>query len=389
MSQKKIIISVIVSLAAGIILSVALQNYKKNKENQKDAREAITENPFYEEFRSVGTRNGLNMEFTRHASCYKTTQLKIEDVPLLGYAPKSCDILLVGDSTMAWGMIPEVIEQMTGLKVGVFSSEALILNMTIARLIDNLASYYLKDDGLLIISFGSWTQEQNAQSMVLVYIDWICNVANMNNTEFAAYMEKWKKEQTERGSFNLTRMLGFPGYRESIGSLKLSIAYKYGLSLLQLQLYNDYIEPYLNPTWHNKKMEMKAKVHCTMRWNNRSIIMYSADLGKRSVHSESPPDPSYKNKDIEIVSGILKKIPGRKAYQIHITIDDSKYTRLRSIYNTYYKGSFGLIDLGREHPKDATYEVDEKEHTINTGGFYQSILIGKFLKKNFRTLGKQ
>ena len=390
MSQKKIIISIIATLLTGAVVSAALQAYKTAAEKEREAQEAITDNPFYDEFRSAGSRYGLNVEFARHASCVKGTQLKLEEIPLLGYGPKSCDILLVGDSSMAWGIVPEVIEQMTGLKVGVFTSEALILNVTIARFIDNLASYYLKDDGLLILSFGGWTQEQDAHSIVLVYVDWIYNVARMNNAEFAAYMEKWKKERIGgTGSDGLLRMLSFPTYRKSVKELKNSLEKNYGLSLFQLPLYNDYIEPYINPKWHNQKMEMKSKVRCYLRWNNRSIAMYSSDQGKHSIHSEALPDPAYKNKDIAIVSAMLKKIPCRKAYQIHINYDDSKYARLRSIYASYYRDSFGLIDLGIEHPKNESYEVDEKEHTINTGGFYQSVLIGKFLKNNFTTLGKK
>lgn len=389
MSHKKILISIIASLLIGAIMSAALQVYKTKREKEREAREAITENPFYDEFRSAGSRYGLNMDFTRNAACVKGTQLKLDDIPLLNDSPGSCDILLVGDSTMAWGLVPEVIEQMTGLKMGVFASEALILNKTVARLIDNLASYYLKDDGLLILSFGGWTQEQDANSMVLVYVDWIYSVANMNNAEFAAYMENRKRERkVGGGSAGLVRNLSFSRYRNSVKELKKTLEYTWGMSLFQIPLYNDYIEPFINPKWHAMKMEMKSKIKCYLRWNDRSIVMYSSDQGKRSIHSEAGPDPSYKNRNIAIVSALLKKIPCRKAFQIHINFEDSRYAKLRSMYSSYYRDSFGLIDLGIEHPKNESYEVDEKEHTINTGGFYQSLLMGKYLKRNFSSLGR-
>ncbi|MBN1496371.1 MAG: hypothetical protein JXA07_06355 [Spirochaetes bacterium] len=389
MNSNRIIISIIATLLTGAVASMALNACQKRLKKEKQARDAVTENPFYDEFRSAGVRQGLNMDFTRHATCAGMTQLKLERIPLLSSEPGSCDVLLVGDSSMAWGMIPEVIEQMTGLTVGVFASEALILNVTVARLIDNLASYYLKKDGLLILSFGGWTQEQGAHSMVLVYAEWIYGAANMNNAEFAAYMEKWRSERAA-GEYagGLLDRLGFSSYRKSIKKLKSSLADELGLSLFQVSLYNDYIEPYINPRWHKQKMEMKSKIKCYLRWNDRSIVMHTADQGKRSIHSETPADPAYANADIAIVSSMLKRIPFRKAYQIHINFDDSKYARLRSIYNAYYRDSFNLIDLGREHPKNESYEVDEKEHTINAGGFYQSILIGGFLKKNYTSLGR-
>lgn len=132
-------------------------------------------------------------------------------------------------------------------------------------------------------------------------------------------------------------------------------------------------------------------IRCYLRWNNRSVVMYMPGKGheKKSRHSESKADPVYRNKDVAAVSAILNKIPCRKAYQIHINFDDAKYAKLRSIYSAYYRESFGLIDLGLEHPKNESYEVDEKEHTVNTGSLYQSILIGKALKRDFASLGRK
>ncbi len=366
-----------------------LQQLYVESVRKKQSKNAITDNPFYDEFQKVGARYGLNMEFTKHASCMMGSQLQLEELPLLAKGPKSCDILLVGDSSMAWGLIPEVVEQMTGLTVGTFTSEALILNVTTAKMIHNLTSYYLKDSGLLILSFGGWTQEQDANSMVLVYPGWINNVAGLNKAGFAEFIEKWKAARLGGGRKSILEQLAFSEFRKYIGVLKFKLAVTYHLTLLQLPLYAEYIEPVVNPKWYKRKKEMKALIQCYLRWNNRSVVMYASDLGKKSKHSVAPPDPKYSNKDIKVVSEILNKIPCRKAYQIHINFDDTKYARLRSIYNTYYHDTFGLIDLGREHPENDAYQVDDKEHAVNSGSFYQSILIGMVLKRDFASLGKK
>jgi hypothetical protein len=389
MSSKKITIFIIATLLAGALASILLQDFYVKNEQKKQLQNTITENPFYDDFRKAGARYGLNMEFTQHASCMLGSQLELEKLPLLAMGPKSCDMLLVGDSSMAWGLIPEVVEQITGLKMGVFASEALILNVTTAKMIRNLASYYLKDDGLLILSFGGWTQEQDANSMVLVYANWIYSAAGMDEAGFKKFIEQWKTYQLGGARKSILQQLAFSEYRKSIVELRISMGRTWHLTLLQLPLYAEYIEPVVNPKWYRHKKEMKALIRCYLRWNNRSIVMYAPGLGKKSKHSETPPDPEYRNKDIAVVSAILNRIPCRKAYQIHMNFDDAKYARLRSIYNTYYRNSCGLIDLGVEHPKETSYEIDEKEHTINTGGFYQSILIGRTLKRDFAVLGKK
>ena len=390
MSSRNIIVFVIVTLLAGSLLSVFLQTAYVGHEKEQRAKNDITENPFYDEFRKTGARYGLDMGFTKNAGCMTGTQLDLEKMPLLAKGPKSCDILLVGDSSMAWGLIPEVVEQMTGLVMGTFTSEALILNITTASMIRNLASYYLKDDGLLILSFGGWTQEQDANSMVLVYSSWIYSAAGLNEEGFKKFIEEWRSSRL--GSRRaMLQQIAFSEYRKYIAEVKQTLGKNYYLSLLQLPLYSEYIEPVVNPGWYKHKKAMKEMIRCFLRWNNRSIVMYMPGHDRKymSKHSESRPDPKFRNKDIEAVSKILNAIPCRKAYQIHINFADAKYAKLRSIYNTYYRESCGLIDLGMEHPKDESYEVDEKEHTVNTGGFYQSVLIGKALKRDFASLGRK
>jgi hypothetical protein len=387
MTPKKIIILLIITLLFGTAASMLLQDLYIKHYEEEQSRNAITENPFYDEFQRVGKQYGLNMEFTKNAGCMPGSQLPLDRQSLLSKGPKSCDVLLVGDSSMAWGLIPEVVEQMTGLVMGTFTTEALILNVTTAKMIQNLATYYLKDDGLLILSFGGWTQEQNANSMVLAYPDFIYNVAGLGKSDFKKFIEQWRASQLG-GNKSMVQRVIFSEYRKSIGTVKNKLA-KMHFSLLQLPLYAEYIEPVVNPKWYKHKKEMKEMIKCYLRWNNRSIVMYAPGLGKKTKHSDTPYDPKYRNKDVETVSAILNKIPCRKAYQIHITFEDPEYVKLRSIYNVYYRNQCGLIDLGVEHPVNEAYELDEKGHTINSGGFYQSILIGKALKKDFEKLGKK
>ncbi|TFH39779.1 MAG: hypothetical protein E4G96_08705 [Chrysiogenales bacterium] len=103
--------------------------------------------------------------------------------------------------------------------------------------------------------------------------------------------------------------------------------------------------------------------------------------GVRSLHSETPADPSFSNKNTALVSAAVKKINYRKVFLVTTKHTHNKYRKLRSIYHAYYSDIAELIDLGRAHPRGESYQMDEKEHPINSGSLHQSIILGKELRK--------
>lgn len=391
MNPNKIIASIVLALVIGIAVSITLNVRDRSRKAAEAASEQFIGNPLDDEFKKIGARNGLNMNFTATSVCNKDLNFDFKRHPVLTSPRHSYDVLIVGDSSMAWGIIPEVIEQLTGLSVGLFAMEALTLNTTVAGVINNMSDYYLRPGGLLVFGFGNWTQEQGADSKVLVQTEWMNKVSKMNHGEFANFIEREKKSQNGGGGGqpeNCSSILKFPYYRGKFLSVKETLSTKYNLALFQCQVYFDYVEKFTNPRWYIVKRIMKAKIKCYLRWNNRSLTMHTLDLGIKSKYSDAPADPKYTNKDIAIVSSIIKKIDCRKAYLVHILSDDSIYARLRSIYEKYYKGSLGIIDLGKEHPVNETYPMDEKGHSVNQTGLMESILIGNFLKKNYAVLGR-
>ena len=394
MNPNKITASIALALVIGIAASITLNVRDRDRKAAEALKDRFAGNPLEDEFKKIGARYGLNMDFTRTSECNKDVVFDFKKHPVLVSPRNSYDILIVGDSSMAWGIIPEVIEQMTGRSVGLFAMEALSLNKTVAGVIGNMADYYLKPGGLLVLGFGNWTQEQGADSKVLVHTDWMNKVSKMSHGEFAAFIEREKKSLNGGGGGTSERadplpsILRFPYYRGKYQSVKDTLSIKYNLALFQCPVYFDYIEKYTNPRWHIIKKVMKAKIKCYLRWNNRSLTMHTLDMGIRSKHSEAPADPKYANNDIAAVSAMIKKIDCRKAYLIHILAEEDLYVRLRSIYEKYYKGSLGLIDLGKEHPVNESYPMDEKGHSVNSTGLMESILIGGFLKKNYATLGR-
>ena len=401
MEPRRIIAALCATFILGCAVSFALNARQKKKEREQAAREVPGPNPLYEDLKKIGAPLGLNMEFAKQAVVYRLSFPRIEDSYVLSSPARSYDVLIVGDSSVAWGLIPEVIEQITGLSVGVFAAEGLTLNKTTAKVIRNVALHFLKENGLLILAFGDWTQEQPADSKVLVSTQWMEKVAAMSPAEFASFIVP-KNIQTESAQ-TPTRCLSFLGFQEwrgIHGRVKAFVANDLGLSLNQSQFYAEYVEPFTNPVWHWIKKINLILIQGYLRWNNRSITVLLKDLdqieelkrfrdaGKleqfkvRSRRSLSPPNPSYRNVNVEQVAAIIKDIPRRKAVLVHFHSQESTYVKLRSIYNTYYRSSASLIDLGREHPADAAYPMDQKGHMINIGGMYESVSLGLYLKQH-------
>lgn len=384
MKARFISFSIIIALVLGGTVSVVLQYATKPNVTPDTKGVTHSENPLYEEYQQIGRRHGLDMQFTKYAQCDKMTFTHIVGHPLLSIEPRSLDILIFGDSCVAWGIIPEVIEQMTGLRVGLFAFEAFPLNLASVKVIDNIASYYLKPEGLFLLGFSNWFYEQNAHGPILLHSDWMYRVGGMTKSGFERYMER-ERNRDVAGEISIreiiARYVDFASYRKMYGEFKSYLGENLHLSLFQIALYGDYMEPFINPGWHNKKKSMVAQIHCFLRWNNRSVTVHKADAGTRSLYSDTPGDPSFANKHTSAVSAAVSRLGFRKVFLINLKHADKKYTKLRSIYSAYYREIAELIDLGRAHPRNESYEMDEREHPINTGSLHQSIILGKELRK--------
>jgi hypothetical protein len=179
----------------------------------------------------------------------------------------------------------------------------------------------------------------------------------------------------------IVRYLDFASYRKKYAELKNFLGEKLNLSLFQIVLYADHLEPIINPGWHNKKQSMIAQVQCFLRWNNRSVAVHMEDTGTRSLHSDTEGDASFTNTHTAAVSAAVGRLDYRKVFLVNFKHTDKKYKKLRSIYSAYYKNIAELIDLGRAHPRNESYEMDAREHPINTGSLHQSIILGTELRK--------
>lgn len=123
-------------------------------------------NPLWDDYIKIAKYYKLNLNFAKNVwnergpNDYMIHQIFKDK-------PKSIDILMFGDSSLAWGVIPEIIEQITGKKVRIYAYESNLLNTKSSKLFNKLASYYLKDDGMIIYAFAIWTQNKSTDDLII------------------------------------------------------------------------------------------------------------------------------------------------------------------------------------------------------------------------------
>lgn len=337
-------------------------------------------NPVYDKMAKIADEYGLSSDYMKEVWDERTPYDTIAS-HLYTNEPKSLDILILGDSSIAWGLIPSVLEEMTGKKVGVFSFESNLMNEMTCKLYNILAEYYLKEDGLLVLAFDLWTQEVDPNVLVLSpeHTRQLISWSQEEFDVFASNYRNSKKEKVEsfedRWSFN--------SYSDKYDKVSTVLCNDYSVGLNSYNFYQSKIEPIANPEWSTiKQVDESEELHF-LRWSYRSILCYLKDPPTQSIHSDAEASLVEPSEALIINAKAARAIPAsRKAYCITITNNHYKYQRLRGIYQKLFSDEFELIDLGRLHPKDAHYPMQSEVHMANEGGLMKSILFGQWLKDN-------
>lgn len=369
--KKKIIIILTISITLSLLLQKVIHIHEVS-----DFSEKKFQNPLYEKFSKIANEHNLDLSFTKTAWVQKgPTNYKINTI--FEEKEKSIDILFLGDSSIAWGMIPNVIEQMTGKKVAVYAYEANVLTVKTSKLFNKISQYYLKDDGIVIFSFDNWTKDKDP-NFVQISKKECDEIITWENKDFQKYAKK-----NEISFYN--KYLSFRAFESLYNQKSEYLKSRYGLYLKSPSFYEDYLEEILNPTLHASKSINKNKVRKFIRWDMNSITITNEKFNYTSIHSEIMPTIPMINKNVQLNAKAASKIYGKdKIYMVPLYYNEDNYKKSRNMYYSYYeKLEFKLSDLGTFHPKDHAYTMQYGSHMGGTGGLMKSILIGKWLKQYF------
>ncbi len=368
--------SIIISsvLIASMAVSIFIARHQAAGRPEKEFR-----NPLFEEFNAIGKKYGIDVSFARTVKNARYGSLLSRT--FLSKPKQYYDVIIIGDSSISWGLIPQAVEQMTGLKTGMVAYESLTLTDDVIKASSVIARHFLKQEGMLIFAFMSRNLTGDPSKSLGFFQSPMSFIAGMSESGFEEYV-KSELEKNSELRLSVDTLFNFESYRRLYDNARSGL--RDMLSMPEINIYQRKIEKRINPKWHSKKSRFDEDRKNFIRWDDQAVTMYKEKIEQQSIRSETPANPGYKNKNAQTLADGVKKIPFRKRFMIHISRDDAEYVRLRSIYNACYSGSCALIDLGRLHPRDASFPVIHDSHTVNTGGIYQSILLAEWLKKNER-----
>lgn len=434
-------------------------------------------NPLYTEYLELAEPHGIDVSFTQNVTVLGPADAALSEdalgFPVFCNAPKSLDVLLVGDSTMSWGVIPRVVSRLTGLRVGMFSFRAMYLNERTLRVVRRVRERYVRDGGVAIFGFDVWTQTMQPEAFrrgELVRLE------GMSDAEFQAFADQrfaecGRAQAHTKARWVDSRRRGLPGLKEDImrqvrkaaathrdavlpftgASLK---EYSSILSIVRARLhlpgtgdehpvaraFRERIHPaYFNasrsssaspPTEHadhSSGLSAATPLATESRGSRDAMAQTAESAHTNQAKPDAPLQPDATGKSARVsLSGIqflrwdretftltgpfrgrsirstapgydaypvghqqkrnarsLLDFPGRKVFLITFYSRHDLYMQQRSIFHTLYRDRLELLDLGRLHPEDRQFAMDEANHPANAGGMAKSILIGLWLREHF------
>jgi len=418
-------------VAAVVLLFAPIEaNQQQDRASKSVATESAGEqtsdlrsnNPLFPEMRKIASEYGVDVSFTRNVTTLEPYDRRLyEDslnFPIFCRERQSLDVILIGDSTLAWGVIPRVIEQLTGLKVGMFAFRSMYLNQRSMATARRIKDYYLKKGGLTIFGFDLWTQMQDPY---IFRRGELLKLEQLTAEEFEEFARKRVEEcrgtvapgasATARRRFPRGGQISsvvfpfsqesFQNYRSLLANWKRSFTNDQ-IGLREWPIARD-VRDLVNPPWSKSqvKEQIAAKSRKTneetpegdsamsltqfrfLKWDNDTLTLVGP-FKKVAVASGAPANdrlPITENQKTNAEA--LVAIPGRKAFLITFYPEETPYIKQRSIHRILYP-ELELIDLGLLQT-DVPIPMDDEDHPANIGGFRKSIMIAQWLRQNFAT----
>ena len=307
-------------------------------------------NPMHKEYTEIAAKNHLDLSFAdtvwvqpgKLPEVWAPNNYKINSI--FTRKPKSLDVLFFGDCTISWGMIPRVLEQMTGKSVAMYAYASNVLTVNTVKLFTRIADYYLKDDGIVIFSFSNWALQKDSL-VVATSLGEYKEMVAWSDEEFRNFAQKMEHSS-----------LADPGKSDT------------------------------SPVVENPKNLNRPEGIMYLRWDFDTLTEYNPSFTIKAHHSEILPKTLTRYGAMQNNAEAASKIRAKeKIFMVPLYSADQHYLSSRTIYYSYYhKRDFKLADLGRYLPVYASYTMENHRHMGNSGGLKQSVLIGKWLNDYFK-----
>ena len=320
------------------------------------------ENPVYPEFKQFALSHGIDVEnFARLQPGWKFDP---KELPIFDLQHQRVDVLLIGDSSVNYGIEPAVVEQVSGLSVATLAYPAMGVNESLLNYVGELADRLLVESGLVVFMFdpGFWSyaadRQQNQQLNELI--------EQRNQSDCLFCMKTLRTHEEHRKA---SRWMQFIDR---------------WLGLASFEFYDTVIEPLVAPNQAEKKFINNQGI----KKNERRFFL---SPGHVLVVKEEPNEaalddvdftPQPVSKKHQMLAKWLASIEQNKV--LVLPISQTAEVR-RSLYQIAHvlSSQVSLIDLNETVPAGWIVPLQNRTHMANQGIIQQSYLLGLELKKQF------
>jgi FlaA1/EpsC-like NDP-sugar epimerase len=176
---------ILILMISSLILAYGVQFVIHERIEKEVHEKKVFPNPLYSKYEAVAKKYNLDLTFTKN-TIEKRGPVNYKINTIYTKKPKSIDILFIGDSSIAWSLIPEVVEQITGKTVAVFAYESNAMTKKTAKLFDRISKYYLKNNGMLVLSFDNHLYKKNPNTLLISKQEYKEMVA-WNKAQFSSF----------------------------------------------------------------------------------------------------------------------------------------------------------------------------------------------------------
>lgn len=409
---------------AGLSDDSAVPAKNGNTRDETPDTEQKPNNPLFAEYKRRAQQMNINLDFTAVVRALVPYDSRLNkdslDLEIFCEEPRSLEVLLIGDSTMAWGVIPSVVEQRTGRKTGMFAMRSMYLNVRSMRLVQRLQRYYLKEGGITLFGFAIWTQLQEPD---IVRRSELFKLTEYSDEEFERFVAQRRascdpsaaepvpvpeRRLPMTAEPRMFSRASLEEYTKELDEVREDLRQRVG-SLRESTLSRQFRQ-WAHPAWFNVhtpaqpaepprtapgrtmrpdlygdyRENISLRSFQFVRWDHQTLTA-TGPFVLRSIPSHAPFDPNFTvNENHRVNARSLLQVPGRKAFIITIYPEHRSYIVQRSIYNLLYKEHLELVDLGVMHPPDASFSMDNEGHPANLGGLEKSLMIAEWLQKNVK-----
>lgn len=227
--MRSLAISLLTVLSIWLFESNILGFFPQKFVKKAEQLTPLAAHPLLEKYKQMESKFNVDLGHTYFAESKRSEQSLFDlYVWNSGNFENKLDVIIIGDSTQAWGLDTITVSKVSGLRVGQLSWESSVLNPISSAFFQQVVPCLLKKDGLIIISFTvaflnadpadnrRWITEQ----------DKLVNSGVNSCAELEDYTNRYKSNQRWQGGFT-DNLLSYSGWQGNLEELSFVLEQRF------------------------------------------------------------------------------------------------------------------------------------------------------------------